>query len=170
MVASPAKADFWTGLLLGSMTSSSSKTYVVNQDEFSKQVEVINQQLPQVSRPYPQEIKTFLVTKDDKDKYLNYYTNGGYKVEYKSNQLVFDLSSNYQLFLAQAQEYEKSQAEFQATMVAIKPYLKGIGIFAFSVLLMVSFFRAIYTMNQLGINQWFLKILTKQLNKIKENK
>jgi hypothetical protein len=165
-----AQADFLTGLLVGTSMSNPSKTVVVNRDEFSLQVEQIKNYLPEVREPFYSNQAEFLIEGKDKNKYLNYFSNGGYTVSYQEGKLIFNLQNNYSLYIQREQKIKESQKKAEANWQAIKPYLKTIGIIFLVILVISSFFRAVLEMNRLGFTQFFLKVLTNQIEKIKQNK
>lgn len=107
------KADFITGVAVGSLLGS---TTVVNQDEFSKQVAVMERQLPYSANAesmFAEQV--FFVDSKDSAKYEAYFKNKGFKVKVYENQIIFDFKSNHERYL-------KSRAEWQEKRKKAKPY------------------------------------------------
>jgi hypothetical protein len=168
LIPSLARADFATGLIVGSLLSSGPRTTKVEvKDEFAKQVEQIEDQLPsKYSSTANQPTYTFSVIPQDSAKYLNYFKNGGYNVTYKGGQLTFDYSGKYQTYLQYEQERAQDQAAFDQKWQKAKPYLKGLGIGALVIWFLVALVSALQQMHQSGILGYFLDIEKKLLSKV----
>ena len=118
-----AKADFTTGLIVGSLLSSPSQTTQVR-DEFTVQVDVMNRRLPMTSSSYSSTSEEkFYVNPEDGVKYQAYFANKGFKTSLKNNELTIDLKANY---LAG----QKAEAEMEARWQEQKPFWKKVGWFA----------------------------------------
>ena len=117
-----AKADFTTGLIVGSLFSSSHTE--IKKDEFSTQVAVMNRRLPLTSSSYSLTTEEkFYVNPEDGFKYQSYFANKGFKTSLNKNELIIDLKSNY---LAG----QKAEAEREARWQEQKPFWKKVGWFA----------------------------------------
>ena len=120
LICLPVQADFGSGFIVGSLLSSSPKTEV-HKDEFTTQVEAMEERLPYSSSHYsetPEE--RFTVVPEDAPKYQAYFANKGFKAQIQGNELVIDLKSNHEALI-------RAKAESEARWQQQKPFWKKVG-------------------------------------------
>lgn len=167
LVPTLAQADFTSGLIVGSIISSGPKTTTVEvKDEFAKQVEQIEQNLPRSYEPVTKPFYHFYVLKSEAPKYLNYFKNGGYDVTYQEGSISFNLSSRYEAYLDRQKQREEEQKAFDKKMDAWKPYLKVFGILFLLGIVLIALVKTLIDMHRWGVLNWFYQIEKKMIARL----
>lgn len=167
LIPNLAKADFSTGLIVGSLLSSGPKTTIVEvKDEFAKQVEQIELALPNNYEPVTQSHYSFSVIPEEAKKYVNYFKNGDYQLSYQEGTITFDLTARYVNYLAVQAESQAEQKAFDQKWEAYKPIFKNIAYLALALLVFISLIKAITDLSNMGILGWFYRTETKLIKKL----
>lgn len=148
------QADFTTGLIVGSLLSSTPE----QKSEFEMQVRNIERKLPYKPDGYTSfpEVRAY-VPAGEESKYLSYFKNKGYNVSLTNSELVFNFKLNHQLAL-QAEAERKEQWEKN------KPFWKKVGwsLFALWILVCLGNF-ALFTLKHFDKSSSFTYFIAKMI-------
>lgn len=169
-----ARADFATGLVVGSLLSSGSRTTQVTvQDEFAKQVEQIERNLPYKWQSSASATKTFMVEPSQASKYINYFKNGGWSVTYGGGELTFNLQEQHSKYLQEQEAQQIAQKESDLWWQTYGPWLKYgfLGLVGF--IFFIGFIKTLGEVFNSPVGNLFsqtLQLLIKRIQELKSKK
>lgn len=116
-------AGFLEGMVVGSLLTPSKKQVVqVHKDEFTTQVEAIENRLWDHKYRTVSPTISFDVPKKDLESYVSYFKNKGESFSVKENTLVFDFSNSYVLYLEREKERQAENLKWQERWATAKSY------------------------------------------------